>query len=82
MPGIDPSIITAFIIERGLYCYKMMSFSLKNAGETYQSLVNWVLESQIGRNMEVYMDNMFVKGYKRESHLTDLEQTFITLKNI
>ena len=36
---------TTFIIERGLYCYKMLLFSLKNVRATYQSLVNRVFES-------------------------------------
>ena len=53
---------TAFIIDRGLYCYKVMPFGLKNADVTYQRLVNKVFADQIGRNMEAYVDDMLVKS--------------------
>jgi hypothetical protein len=53
---------TTFITDRGLYCYKVMPFSLKNAGATYQRLVNKMFQAQIGRNMEVYVDDMLVKS--------------------
>ena len=33
---------TSFITSQGLFCYKVMLFGLKNAGETYQRLVNHV----------------------------------------
>ncbi|XP_059654681.1 uncharacterized protein LOC132301448 [Cornus florida] len=62
----------AFITDRGLYCYKVMLFGLKNAGATYQRLVNAMFKHQIGRNMEVYVDDMLVKSLKAEDHLTDL----------
>jgi hypothetical protein len=52
---------TAFITDRGLYCYKVMPFGLKNAGATYQRLVNMMFKDQIERNMEVYVDDMLVK---------------------
>jgi hypothetical protein len=64
---------TSFTTDRGLYCYRMMPFGLKNAGETYQSLVNMMFRAQIGRNVEVYVDDML-------DHITDLSETFDTLR--
>ena len=71
---------TAFITSQGLYCYWVMPFGLKNAGATYQRLVNQMFEKQIMRNMEVYVDDMLVKSRKEEDHLDDLKETFDTLK--
>ena len=70
---------TAFITSQGLYCYRVMPFELKNLGATYQRLVNKMFK-KIGRNMEVYMDNMLVKSKKELAHLDDLKETFATLK--
>ena len=70
---------TAFITNRGLYCYRVMLFGLKNAGATYQRLVNKIFKEQIGRNMEVYVDNMLVKSKSSTNHITDLEETFDAL---
>ena len=53
---------TSFITSRGIYCYKDMPFGLKNAGLTYQRLVNMMFADQIGRTMEVYIDDMLVKS--------------------
>ena len=55
---------TAFVTSQGLYCYKVMPFGLKNAGATYQRLVNQMFSKQIGQNTEVYVDDMLVKSRK------------------
>ena len=47
---------TAFITSLGIFCYKAMPFGLKNAGATYQQLVNKMFHNQIGRNVEVYVN--------------------------
>ncbi|XP_016185043.1 uncharacterized protein LOC107626660 [Arachis ipaensis] len=52
---------TAFITEHGNLCYKVMPFGLKNAGATYQQLMDKVFQQQIGRNMEIYVDDMVAK---------------------
>ena len=71
---------TALITSQGLYCYNVMPFGLKNAGATYQRLVNKMFSNQIGRNMEVYMDDMLVKSKEELTHLDDLKETFAMLK--
>lgn len=53
---------TTFITDRGIYYYQVMSFELKNAGATYQRLVTKVLKDLIEKNMEVYIDDMFIKS--------------------
>ena len=58
-----------------------MPFGLKNAGATYQRLVNRMFSHQIGRNVEVYVDDMLVKSKDEANHLDDLKETFSTLRN-
>ena len=57
-----------------------MSFGLKNARATYQRLVNHMFRPQIGRNIEVYVDDMLVKSLDEGKHLDDLQETFNTLR--
>ena len=71
---------TSFVTSQGLFCYKMMSFGLKNAGATYQRLVNHMFRPQIRRNVEVYVDDMLVKSQDEEIHLDNLQETFDTLR--
>jgi hypothetical protein len=71
---------TSFITDRGLYCYKVMPFGLKNAGATYQRLVNKMFEKQMGRNVEVYVDDMLVKNVQAPDHVSDLKETFDTIR--
>ena len=70
---------TSFVTSQGLYCYKVMPFGLKNAGATYQRLVNRISSRQVERNVEVYVDDMLVKSKDEANHLDDLKETFSTL---
>ena len=71
---------TSFVTSQGLFCYKVMPFGLKNARATYQRLVNHMFRPQIGRNVEVYVDDMLVKSQDEGRHLDDLQETFNTLR--
>ncbi|KAL0367023.1 UNVERIFIED_CONTAM: Transposon Ty3-G Gag-Pol polyprotein [Sesamum radiatum] len=70
----------SFITSEGTFCYMVMLFGLKNAGTTYQRLVDKIFRLQIGRNVEVYVDDMLVKSKKAEEHVKDLEETFSVLR--
>ncbi|XP_026451809.1 uncharacterized protein LOC113352171 [Papaver somniferum] len=66
----------------GVYCYTVMSFGLKNTGETYQHLVDHMFKDLIGKTMEVYIDDMVVKSKQKESHSLDLHKTFDILRKV
>ena len=65
---------------KGIYCYKVMPFGLKNAGSTYQHLVNMMFIEHLGRTMEVYIDDMLVKSEKSIDHIDHLKQSFDILR--
>ena len=58
-----------------------MPFGLKNAGVTYQRLMNRMFAPQIRRNVQVYVNDMLVKSRREEDHLEDLKETFDTLRS-
>ena len=72
---------TTFITDRGIYCYKVMHFGLKNVRATYQRLVNAMFANQIGHTMEVYVDDMLTKSKNSIDHIKNLCKTFDILMN-
>ena len=67
---------TAFVTPVGNYHYKVMSFGLKNARSTYQRMMKKMFEPQLGKNVEVYIDDMVVKSKLVSEHLADLSNIF------
>ncbi|KAL0302628.1 UNVERIFIED_CONTAM: Retrovirus-related Pol polyprotein from transposon.6 [Sesamum angustifolium] len=70
----------SFITSDHMFCFVAMPFGLKNAGATYQRLVDKIFRHQLGRNMEVYVDGMLVKVKEAHNHAEDLEETFAVLR--
>ncbi|GJU48061.1 reverse transcriptase domain-containing protein [Tanacetum coccineum] len=69
---------TAFHTSQGVYCYTKMPFGLKNAGATYQRLVDKAFNNQVGQNVEVYVDDLVIKSYTEAEMLRDVDETFRT----
>ncbi|GJR16180.1 reverse transcriptase domain-containing protein [Tanacetum coccineum] len=89
LPKIDSKIeaVMGFPLKCFLDAYKGYhqsppSFGLKNAGATYQRLVDEAFQSQIGKNVEVYVDDMVVKSRTEREILADIAETFYNLRRI
>ena len=72
-------LVTSFITPYGTYCYITMPFGLKNAGATYQRMMQRCLHNKIGRNVHAYIDDIAVMSRKVNDLITDLEETFTNL---
>ncbi|GJV32012.1 reverse transcriptase domain-containing protein [Tanacetum coccineum] len=73
---------TAFYIDQGTYYYTKMPFGLKNAGDTYQRLIDSIFQSHIERNLEAYVDDMVIKSNDEKMLLVDMAETFDNLRKI
>ena len=71
---------TAFVTPTGNYHYKVMPFGLKNAGSTYQRMMTRMFKPQLGKNIEIYVDDMVVKSKVVTEHLEDLGDIFNVLR--
>ena len=65
-----------FVTPIGNYHYNVMPFELKNVGSTYQRMMTRIFEPQLGKNIEVYIDNMVVKSKLESEHVNDLGNIF------
>ena len=78
--ALDDQEKTAFVTPVGNYHYKMMPFGLKNAGSTYQRMMTKIFEPQLGKNVEVYIDDMVVKSKLVSEHVENLTSIFEILR--
>ncbi|XP_057811780.1 uncharacterized protein LOC131026016 [Salvia miltiorrhiza] len=71
---------TAFAVCTGVFGWESMPFGLKNAGATYQRMMDKIFRTQLRRNISVYVDDMLVRSIKASSHVADLEETFSVVR--
>jgi hypothetical protein len=70
---------TALSTPYGVFCYQVMPFGLKKAGASYQLMMQNCLGSQIGCNIQVYIDDVVITTRKEESLISYLQETFNNL---
>ena len=70
---------TAFLTPYDMYCYRVMSFGLKNVGATYQRMMSQVFEPLLGKTVVVYIDDILVKSKARGDRLNLLKEAFTLL---
>jgi len=63
---------TAFRTHKGIFCYKVMPFGLKNAGATYQRAMQNIFDDMLHKTIECYVDDLVVKSKKKFDHIEDL----------
>ncbi|GKC99718.1 reverse transcriptase domain-containing protein [Tanacetum coccineum] len=73
---------TSFFIREGVFCYKRLPFALKNAGATYQRLIDKVFSHQMGRNMEVNADDMVIMSDSEEEMMAYITEILERLRAI
>ena len=78
--ALDDQEKIAFVTPTGNFHYKVMPFDLKNAGSTYQKMMTKMFEPQLGRSIEVYIDDMVVKSKMVSKHVGDLRNIFEILR--
>ena len=78
--ALDDQEKTVFVTPIGNYHYKVMPFGMKNARSTHQRMMTKMFEPQLGKNIEVYIDDMVVKSKLVFEHVGDLTSIFEILK--
>jgi hypothetical protein len=70
---------TSFTTPNGVFCYQTMPFGLKNAGATYQRMMQKCLANQIRKNVQVYIDDVVITTKRGETLIEDLREVFDSL---
>ena len=65
-----------FFGSLGRFEWLVMPFGLKNAGATYQRVVNAIFHFMLGHHMEIYIDDIVVKSKKANKHVNHLRKFF------
>lgn len=72
----------SFITEHITYYYKVMPFGPKKTRATYQRLMKKIFKDEMGKSVEVYVNDILVKSLSTEVHIKVLAKAFDIFKKI
>ena len=78
--ALDDQERTTFVTPIGNYHYKVMHFGLKNTRVIYQRMMTRMFRPQLGKSIEIYIDDMVVKSKLKSKHINDLGNIFEILR--
>jgi len=78
--ALEDQEATTFHTPKGIFCYKVMPFDLKNARATYQRVTQTIFEDMLYKTVECYVDSLVVKSKNRRDHICNLRQIFERLR--
>jgi len=67
--ALEDQDVTALRTPKGIFCYRVMAFSLKSLRATYQRTMQTIFEDMLQKMVEYYVDDLVVKSKKRLDHL-------------
>jgi hypothetical protein len=71
---------TRFTTPFGIFCFIRMPEGLRNAGSTFNRMMELILGSQLGRNASAYVDDIVIMSEKEKDHIADLTETFDNMR--
>ncbi|KAL0458277.1 UNVERIFIED_CONTAM: hypothetical protein Slati_0454900 [Sesamum latifolium] len=77
---VQDQVVKCLLENKDIFAWTPQDLEGIDPGATYQRLVDKIFQHQLGKNMEVYVDDMLVKSKEAHNHVEDLEETFVVLK--
>ncbi|KAG9458135.1 hypothetical protein H6P81_002643 [Aristolochia fimbriata] len=79
---MDPKYeeMMAFYTPKGIFCYKVISFGMKNVVAKYKRATQRIFDNFLHKFVKCYIDDLVVKTKARDDHLKDLRAVFKRLQ--
>jgi len=74
--ALEDQEATGLRTPKGIFCYEVMLFNLRNTGTTYQRAMQNIFDDMLHKTVECYVDDVVVKSKRKCNHIQDLRRVF------